>query len=240
MKSLPSIFSVLCLAVCLVVPTAHASPRSIDSARACLARGDVERGRDFLAAAHAQEPENPAITLEYATSLADAQEAKELYRELSLDSTASDSIKSEAHARLGGLAYVSRDYAAAVEHLEAACKIRKRIECEILLPKARREHQKNLDLKKALEASIAKAKLVPKGTLFTVQVGSYSSLENAQKQLKSVKSLGLSETRIVKAEITGVTLYRVRVGSFPNRDEAQAFARRKLRPHNVLFGVVPE
>lgn len=72
----------------------------------------------------------------------------------------------------------------------------------------------------AKEAAPAKAKAA--GGKYFVQVGSFSSPENAEKLVKRLKAQGFGGSRQVRATAGGKVLYRVQAGSFPDKAAAES------------------
>jgi rare lipoprotein A len=60
------------------------------------------------------------------------------------------------------------------------------------------------------------------GGKYFVQVGSFSSPENAEKLVKRLKAQGYGGSRQKRAESGGKVLYRVQAGSFPDKAAAEA------------------
>jgi cell division septation protein DedD len=69
------------------------------------------------------------------------------------------------------------------------------------------------------------AEAKPKGK-FTVQVGSYQSSEEATASLANWKKKGYSAFMAVGSIPNKGTWYRVRIGGFPSREEAQKFLEK--------------
>jgi cell division septation protein DedD len=65
----------------------------------------------------------------------------------------------------------------------------------------------------------------PKGK-FTIQVGSYQSSDEATASLANWKKKGYSAFMAVGTVPNKGTWYRVRIGGFPNREEAQKFLEK--------------
>jgi cell division septation protein DedD len=66
-----------------------------------------------------------------------------------------------------------------------------------------------------------------KVTLYTVQVGAFGSVENAENLYKKLSST-YSDITISPTTSGDQTLYRVRIGTFENRDDAAAFADKLI------------
>ena len=65
----------------------------------------------------------------------------------------------------------------------------------------------------------------PAAFVFYVQAGAYSRAEDAEQQRASVTMLGF-EARVSEREQSGRTVYRVRIGPFDQRDDAEAVQSR--------------
>ncbi|OQY36377.1 MAG: hypothetical protein B6229_10255 [Spirochaetaceae bacterium 4572_7] len=82
-------------------------------------------------------------------------------------------------------------------------------------------------VKTPTKTTIVKKKVVPKQKLVTVkaywiQVGSFSSSASASKSVEVLKSKGLS-SRIVLKTVNGKSVYRVRIGAYESKGEADKF-----------------
>lgn len=65
----------------------------------------------------------------------------------------------------------------------------------------------------------------PSGTLFSVQVGSYRKKEDAHLRMEALKRNGFNDTYITMADDKG-RFYRVRLGHFNTRKDAQRMAEK--------------
>ncbi|MBI4391795.1 MAG: SPOR domain-containing protein, partial [candidate division NC10 bacterium] len=63
----------------------------------------------------------------------------------------------------------------------------------------------------------------PQAGRFTMQLGSFTTLENATALARTLQQR-FNGVYMVPAEIDGETVYRVRMGSYPNRQEAHVAA----------------
>ncbi len=72
--------------------------------------------------------------------------------------------------------------------------------------------------------------------IFYVQAGAYGTSSEAEQQRAKIAMLGL-EPRISEREVRGRTMYRVRLGPFSNRDDADA-ARLSLAGSGVESALV--
>jgi len=75
--------------------------------------------------------------------------------------------------------------------------------------------------------------------MYTVQVGSFGSQENAKSLQKKMKEY-FSTVTIVTADIKGNKYYRVRIGRFPTRSASESFAQKHLKPRNITYKVIQE
>jgi tetratricopeptide (TPR) repeat protein len=75
------------------------------------------------------------------------------------------------------------------------------------------------------------------GKPFTVQVGSFATIENAtrmqEKLLKEFDSVLVSA-----GQVEARTFYRVRMGSFASEEDAAAFAKNRLAPRGIDYKVI--
>ncbi len=65
----------------------------------------------------------------------------------------------------------------------------------------------------------------PQGGNLTIQVGSFSDQAQASERVSRLESLG-AKARVVKADVSGRTWYRVQVGGFKSREEATGYANK--------------
>jgi len=72
----------------------------------------------------------------------------------------------------------------------------------------------------------------PKGGSLTIQIASFSDQAQANDRVSRLQSLG-AEARVVKADISGKTWYRVQVGGFKSREEASSYAN-KLKSQGAI------
>jgi cell division protein FtsN len=76
------------------------------------------------------------------------------------------------------------------------------------------------------------------GKPFTLQCGAFTQAANADAMMSALGKLGLSP-ETVERERGGKRIYQVRVGRFASLEEAEAFARERLKPERVLSQPVP-
>ena len=68
--------------------------------------------------------------------------------------------------------------------------------------------------------------------LFTVQVGSFKDRASADEQVRRITAQGVA-AQVVQVSMEGRTWYRVQVGRFDSRAEAESHYQKKLRPKGV-------
>jgi cell division protein FtsN len=78
----------------------------------------------------------------------------------------------------------------------------------------------------------------PAGKPFTLQCGAFTQAANAAAMTAALGKLGLSP-ETVERDRGGKRIYQVRVGRFASLEEAEAFARDRLKPQQVLSQPVP-
>ena len=86
---------------------------------------------------------------------------------------------------------------------------------------------KSVLVKTPTKTTIVKKAIVPKQKLITVkafwiQVGSFSSSAQASKTVQALKERGLS-SRVVLKTVNGKSVYRVRIGAYESKGEADKF-----------------
>ena len=84
----------------------------------------------------------------------------------------------------------------------------------------------------AASSSGASAAAPASSPLFTVQVGSFRDRASADDQIRRIGSQGISG-QVVPVSVEGRTWYRVQVGKFGTRAEAEAHYQKRLRPKGV-------
>jgi rare lipoprotein A len=75
--------------------------------------------------------------------------------------------------------------------------------------------------------------------IYTVQVGSFNDRENAFS-LKEELSRNLNDVRVEPIELDNGTYYRVRIGRFPNRNEAEKIASKLRKRFGYRGNVILE
>ncbi len=85
---------------------------------------------------------------------------------------------------------------------------------------------KNQEIKKEVKST--------SGEEYSVQVLSSISKQEADRALKTLKSKGISSALISKKSLNGKTWYRVRFGSFENRNQAQSAAKKAGYSHSWI------
>lgn len=73
---------------------------------------------------------------------------------------------------------------------------------------------------------------------FTVQIGSYKEKGPAEKQVREMAAQGI-DAHVLAVPIQGRTWYRVQVGQFATRAEAEGHFKKKLKPKGVQGFVTP-
>jgi cell division protein FtsN len=91
---------------------------------------------------------------------------------------------------------------------------------------------------KATEAPALPIPPDPAGKPFTLQCGAFTQAANAEAMMSSLGKLGLAP-ETVERDRGGKRIYQVRVGRFASVEEAEAFARDRLKPQRVLSQPVP-
>lgn len=74
--------------------------------------------------------------------------------------------------------------------------------------------------------------------IFTIQVGSFRDRGAAEEQARQLATQGVG-AQVVAASVEGGTWYRVQVGRFENRSDAEALYRNSLRPKGIQGFVTP-
>ncbi len=91
---------------------------------------------------------------------------------------------------------------------------------------------------KAADAAALPSAGDPAGKPFTLQCGAFTQAANAEAMMSALEKLGLAP-ETVERDRGGKRIYQVRVGRFGSADEAEAFARDRLKPQRVLSQPVP-
>jgi hypothetical protein len=223
----------LCLSLASVDGPAFGAPSSLDSVRLALTSGDLVRARALARAAFEADSSSAEARYLYATTLTDAPLAVRYFESVGADTTAPDSVRAASYGRCAGFAYANADYEKAGPLYARAWKISGDSTYQQFSRRCERLGKKDIDLSSALVPQ------KPKGSVFTLQVGSFGTLANAERQ-KAILARDFDDVRLSEASVKGTTYYRVHLGTFKDKDEAQAFARRNLRPKNVGFTVISE
>jgi cell division protein FtsN len=85
-------------------------------------------------------------------------------------------------------------------------------------------------------AQPAPAKPAAEAFVYFVQAGAYTRSEDAEQQRARLAMIGQT-AKITEREQAGRTVYRVRVGPFPERDEADGL-QAKLQEQNIEAQIV--
>ncbi len=183
-----------------------------------LKAGKLDDARKYLAEA---DSSSPFAMYVQAGLTGDAARAANIYEEIAAQNP-NKPIGREALLQLYKLHFAAGDYGTA--HREYL-QLRKYPEYARLTDPAGLED--SLQTPKALPMPVASNPPVvtspSESGSFVVQVGVFSTPENAQKFVKSLEGSGFSGTVFTKMS-SGKTLYAVSAGSFSTREEAQAFA----------------
>jgi tetratricopeptide (TPR) repeat protein len=90
-----------------------------------------------------------------------------------------------------------------------------------------------------MDTSAAKTVQSVRKTPFSLQVGSFSAIENAEA-LKVSLARAFSPVSVVSGTAANKTVYRVRVGAFETREAAQAFGDSAVAKKGLQFRIVEE
>lgn len=77
----------------------------------------------------------------------------------------------------------------------------------------------------------------PEGTRYTLQVGAFGSLDNATGLQKKL-SKHFDEVTLLPVTLSDQVFYRVRIGTFKNKEAAEAFGKDSLAEAGVTFKAV--
>jgi len=88
-------------------------------------------------------------------------------------------------------------------------------------------------------ASAPAATPAPRERVFTIQVGAFSTQERAAALQRQLPSADAAVSSVQAAEIGGRMIYRVRVGRFTGRAEAEEYARRLSALGHTVIVVEP-
>ena len=86
---------------------------------------------------------------------------------------------------------------------------------------------------------VKKADVVGRKAVFSLQVGAFSTMENAEA-FKGGLSKELPPASIVSGVASDKTVYRVHVGAFDTKENAQAFGDSSLVKKGMKFQIVEE
>lgn len=76
------------------------------------------------------------------------------------------------------------------------------------------------------------------GRMYTLQVGAFSQVSNAQAMMANLSKVGVAP-ELVESSRAGKPIYQVRVGRFATFEEAAEFAKTRLKPHRFLSQPMP-
>lgn len=308
-----------------LVPISALDSAELDTGLEHWAEGRFNQARTQVMAVYRDDASDPMTKAAYASFLYEGKEAQVLFRHITADTAAPDSVRAFAFERLGDLAYAQGDYAEAAGHYRRAVDLvdipsntfrlavalwrdKKHALALSLLKAAAFEgsgpaaaqayyhlgniYREEKDFAKALDCydeacesgpetpwhvpalagravcavktgfgdrgsefarelaedypGYLERRLVadmmprtesPSQGTFTIQVGSFGNRDNAGK-LRDRLGKYFDDVNIVVAEVKGRMFYRVRIGSFPSRKQAERFARRKLKKRRISYKVL--
>lgn len=212
--------------------SASAQP-SVDSVPSLLQTGNYERAQEIIDSLElAEQTQGPLHTYFRGLFHEQLDSSISLFTNLATDTSASDTLRSLAYARLGDIAYMESRQEEALQFYQKAHELF--ADSSYVLMSGRVERI----LAHTADFSAVNANPLQSGTeTYTVQVGSFGSRKNALRRKKTLSG-DFETVSIVEAEIEGHVYYRVRIGSFASKDQAVEFARKRLEPKRIGFSVV--
>ncbi|MBD3345536.1 MAG: tetratricopeptide repeat protein [Chitinivibrionales bacterium] len=209
--------------ICMLLCIAEGSTSPLDSAARLMELGAYDKAAGLVDAAYKENPDDPEIILAYALFQKEADKAESYFKILAADSDAAEPVRVEALYRLGSLYYMRNDYEKATRYFEDAYKL---VNDPSLISMVER-------CEKASGAT-SEGSFPTKAGAYVLQVGSYSSIENAQKRKAELEKY-FDILSIEKAVIKNREFFRVRIGEFLSREEAESYAKKNLVPRDIGY-----
>lgn len=194
---------------------------SINAEKSYLAlrSGDVDRAKEYLTSA---DPSNPFSMYVHATLTEDAGEAAGVYKEI-VEEYHDKPVAREALLQLYRFHYAAGDYRSArTDYLQ----LQKYPEMSQLVDPAGLGDtlQDSSTFRTRIEGTDSLRSLqAERGSAFVVQLGVFSTQENAKKFVSQMKANGII-AKISTKTVAGRLLYTVSTGKFATHEEAIAFA----------------
>ncbi len=211
-----SFFCIFLLLSAVSVNAANGVSARLDSARALLTQHKYTRGREMIRRILHSNPDNPHALYAGARILTDADSAQMLYERLTRMPSVPETLRAQALTALGEKYFIEGDCEQAEKLWQKAVDAGNRDALGLV----RRCGEKS---------GVSDAVESVSGMQVLVQLGSFSSRENAQALKNELRSaFGRGEIR--EATVKGKHFYRVYVPGFANKAQAQRFARRQLEP----------
>lgn len=204
-----------------------------------------------------QDRSDPIRMMTAARSIIDGNRARGMYKKIVVSKTAPDSIRAEAFYRLACISYMAANYSKARDYCREACSLDVRDQYTRL--QQRTETLVNRDSlasgKEAAEKTDSmqeiSGKIKPVGrlsesaggsagaTAFYLQVAAFTEMENARGLQKDLART-YSNVTIKEGANAGKNVYRVRIGAFSCRKDAQTYGDSALVKNKLSFRIVEE
>ncbi len=194
--------------------------RNAEQAYLSLKAGILNDARKYLTGAN---PSDPFAVFVRAALTPDAAEAADMYKEIVAENPGTP-IAREALLQLYKYHYAAGDYRDAhTDYLELR-KLSPTMP-QLVDPLGFEDtlHLPPTVAKPQASGIAAEPGQPSSGVLFTVQVGAFSTPENAQRFVSDLKNKGVSAAVFTKVD-AGRTLYAVSAGTFSTREAAEAYA----------------
>lgn len=203
-----------------------------DSLRAVVDRGDFARAQAIIDSLELAEKTSGPLFQYFRGLFHDKVDTSEiLFSGLCFDTAGPDSIRSLACARLGDIAFMRSELDSALKYYQKARELFSDSIYALMAERVRKALARDADFGAVMVDDS------PDAVVYTLQVGSFGTKENAQKRLKDLAG-DFKDAYIQQAEVKGTTYFRVRIGSFASKEEAMEYAEQKLRPQGINFSVL--
>jgi hypothetical protein len=209
------------MAFAALFAVAARADEAVDSCISLFLQGRFSEAAEGLGKARAETPSDNRTGYYYARLLTDGAAAMEIYRAVAGDSSLADSVRAGANMLLGHAFSAMKETDSAAGYFGRACALDKRF-CRSAGPTS---------------ADPSAGNAGP-GFFYTIQTGAFGAEANAEKMKKEL-GRNFSGVEIAPLDIAGgTTLYRVRLGNFDSKEQAEEFAARELKGRGVEYCVV--
>jgi tetratricopeptide (TPR) repeat protein len=215
----------------------------IETGRLLLQEGNINGAARYFTSAYNSDSMSADAVMAYASILTDGDLACALYLRVAHNDTAPAAERGESAKRLGDAAYCRGNYKEAYEWYDKSIQINPDSSCLPLLERTTLAIGKSSAGKAGGTTTLGHSSLPAAGASsegkkrYVLQVGAFSSVENARKLYTRLKPQ-FSDITISAASQGDRTIHRVRIGSFPDQGSAEAFGEQQVKTKGLAYSIV--